>query len=161
MKRIIVGSDHAGFALKEKIKIYLKKKNFLVKDLGTYSAERCDYPQIAYRLAKEVARGKYKQGILICKTGIGNSMVANRIPGVRAALCYNVQAARLSREHNDSNVLVLGAAFVNEKLAKKILDIWLKTKFQGARHKRRLNQLREIEKSLTGGDRCLKNKAWA
>ena len=148
MKRIVIASDHAGFALKEKLKLFLEKKNFRVKDLGTYSHERCDYPVTAYSLAKEIAQGKYKQGILICKTGIGNSIVANRFSRVRAALCYNVKAARLAREHNDSNVLVLGSSFVNPGLAKRILNIWLNTQFQGGRHQRRLNQLRKIEREL-------------
>ncbi len=148
MKRIIIACDHAGFALKEKLKPFLEKKNFKVKDLGTYSNDRCDYPVIAYSLAKEIAQGKYKQGILICKTGIGNAIVANRLPRVRAALCYNVKAARLSREHNDSNVLVLGSVFVNPGLAEKILNIWLSTQFQGGRHQRRLNQLKKIEREL-------------
>jgi len=152
MKKIIIGSDHGGFSLKEKIKTFLREKGFQVKDLGTYSKERCDYPEIAYNLAKEVGRGKYRQGILICKTGIGNSMVANRVSGVRAALCYNVKATRLSREHNDSNILVLGSSFVNPGLAKRILDVWLKTKFSGGRHLRRLNQIRKIEKEL----RCVR-----
>jgi len=148
MKKIIIGSDHGGFTLKEKIKTYLKKKSFQVEDLGTYSSERCDYPKIAYNLAKNIARGKYSQGILICKTGIGNSIVANRFAGVRAALCYNVRAARLSREHNDSNVLVLGSSFVNTGLAKKIINIWLSTKFLGGRHRGRLDQIQKIEKEL-------------
>ena len=149
MKRIVIASDHAGFALKEKLKSFLEKKNFKVKDLGTYSKERCDYPVTAYSLAKEIAQGKYKQGILICKTGIGNAIVANRLPRVRAALCYNIKAARLSREHNDSNILVLGSTFVNTGLAKRILNTWLNTQFRGAvRHQRRLNQLRKIEREL-------------
>jgi RpiB/LacA/LacB family sugar-phosphate isomerase len=150
MKRIVIASDHAGFALKEKLKLFLEKKNFKVKDLGAYSHERCDYPVIAYSLAKEIAQGKYKQGILICKTGIGNSIVANRLPRVRAALCYNVRAARLARQHNDSNVLVLGSTFVNPGLAKRILNIWLSTQFRRAvRHQRRLNQLKKIERELS------------
>ena len=148
MKRIVIASDHAGFALKEKLKTFLEKKNFKVKDLGTYSKERCDYPVFAYSLAKEISQGRFKQGILICKSGIGNSIVANRLAGVRAALCYNVKAARLSREHNDSNVLVLGSAFVNPGLAKRIINIWLNTQFQGGRHQRRLNLLKKIEKEL-------------
>ena len=149
MKGILIASDHAGFALKEKLKLFLEKKNFKVKDLGTYSNERCDYPVTAYSLAKEIAQGKYKQGILICKTGIGNSIVANRLARVRAALCYNVKAARLSREHNDSNILVLGSTFVNPGLAKRILNIWLNTQFQGGRYQRRLNQLKKIERELS------------
>lgn len=145
---IIIASDHAGFILKEKLKPYLERKGLKIKDLGAYSKERCDYPNLAYALAKEVSLGRYRLGILICKTGIGNSIVANRLPGVRAALCYNVKAARLSRQHNDSNVLVLGSVFVNSTLASKITGIWLNTKFQGGRHKRRLNQIREIEKEI-------------
>ena len=148
MKRIVIACDHAGFALKEKLKLFLEKKNFKVKDLGTYSPARCDYPVTAYSLAKEIAQGKYRQGILICKTGIGNSIVANRLPGIRAALCYNVKAARLSREHNDSNILVLGSTFVDPGLAQRILNIWLNTQFRRGRHQRRLNQLKKIEREL-------------
>ena len=148
MNRIVIASDHAGFTLKEKLKSFLIRKNFQVKDLGTYSKERCDYPMFAYCLAKEISKGRYKQGLLVCKTGIGNAIVANRLPGVRAALCYNVKASRLSREHNDSNILVLGSAFVNSGSAKSILNTWLKTQFQGGRHRRRLNQLKKIEREL-------------
>lgn len=148
MKTILIASDHAGFKLKEKLKCYLENKGIRLKDLGTYSDRRCDYPQFAYALAKEISQGGFKRGILVCKTGIGNSIVANRFPGVRAALCYNVRAARLSRQHNDSNVLVLGSSFVNERLAKKITDIWLETRFQGGRHKRRLDQIKKIESQI-------------
>jgi len=148
MRTILLASDHAGFRLKEELKSYLKKKNFRVEDLGTYSLERCDYPGFAYALAKEISKAKYKRGVLICKSGIGSSIVANRVPGVRAALCYNMKAARLSREHNDSNVLVLGSAFVNGELAKRILNIWLNTEFLGARHRRRLNTILKIEKEV-------------
>lgn len=148
MSKIVIASDHAGFVLKEKLKSFLVKKGHEVKDLGTYSKERCDYPLFAYSLAKEVSKGRFKQGILVCKSGIGNSIVANRIAGVRAALCYNVKAARLSREHNDSNILVLGSGFVNTVLAKRILSIWLNTQFQGGRHRRRLNLLKKIEREL-------------
>lgn len=146
---IIIASDHRGFLLKEKLKSYLEEKLlFKVKDLGAYSRESCDYPMLAYTLAKEVSLGKYSRGILICKSGIGNSIVANRFARVRAALCYNVKAARLSREHNDSNILVLGSDFVTQQQAKRILGVWLNTQFLGGRHKRRLNQIREIEKEI-------------
>jgi ribose 5-phosphate isomerase B len=145
MEKIIIGSDHGGFDLKEKLKIFLEKKGLKVKDVGPYSAERCDYPEYAYAVAKEVSTGKFKRGILICKTGIGNSIVANKLPRVRAALCYNVKAAKLSRQHNDSNILVLGSVFVNEKLARKIVSAWLVEPFAGGRHKRRINQIRKIE----------------
>ena len=145
MEKIIIGSDHGGFALKEKLKVFLEKKGLKVKDVGPYSAERCDYPEYAYAAAKEVSSGKFKRGILICKTGIGNSIVANKLPRVRAALCYNVKACVLSRQHNDSNMLVLGSTFVNEKLAKRIVESWLREPFSGGRHKRRINQIRKIE----------------
>ncbi len=145
MEKIVIGADHGGFALKEKLKIFLEKKGLKVKDVGPYSAERCDYPEFAYAAAKEVSIGKFKRGILICKTGIGNSIVANKLPRVRAALCYNVKAAKLARQHNDSNILVLGASFVNEKLARKIASAWLVEPFAGGRHQRRINQIRKIE----------------
>lgn len=147
---IVVASDHAGFVLKEKIKKFLVEKGFIVEDVGTHSKERCDYPKFAYALAKKISSGEMKRGILICKSGIGDSIVANRLPGVRAALCYNEKAARLSREHNDSNVLVLGGAFVNTETAKKITGIWLNTEFQGGRHRRRLNQIKKIERQVRG-----------
>lgn len=152
MKTIPIASDHGGFVLKEKLKPYLKKMGFKVEDLGTYSGKRCDYPEFAYVLAKEIASGKYNRGILICKSGIGNSIVANRLSGVRAALCYNVKAARLSREHNDSNILILGSTFVNLSQAKKILNVWLNTAFKGGRHRRRLNQIKKIEKEIKRSD---------
>lgn len=148
MKIILIAADHGGFNLKEKLKPYLEKKGFKVRNFGTYSPQRCDYPNFAYALAKEISKGRYKRGILICKTGIGNSIVANRLRGVRAALCYNVKAARLSREHNDSNVLILGSVFVKEKLAKRIVDVWLATQFLGGRHKRRLRLIEKIEKEI-------------
>ncbi len=148
METILIASDHGGFGLKERLKPYLKKSGFLVKDLGAHSKDSCDYPVFAARLAQAVSRKKYKRGILICKSGIGNSIVANRFPGVRAALCYNAVAARLSREHNDSNVLVMGSIFVNPVLAKRIIKVWLSTKFEGGRHLRRLKRIRGIEKEL-------------
>ncbi len=142
MRAILIASDHAGFVLKEKLRVYLTKKGFTVKDLGTYSEDRCDYPVYASSLASLISKGKYKEGILICGSGIGVSIAANRFPRVRAA------AARLSREHNDSNVLVLGSRFVKSALAKKILGVWLNTKFSAGRHKKRLNLIKQIEKEL-------------
>jgi ribose 5-phosphate isomerase B len=145
---IVIGSDHAGFMLKEKLKPYLVKSGFNVLDLGPYSEERCNYPDFAAAVARAISKGKFKRGMLICKTGIGNSIVANRFAGVRAALVYNAKAAKLSREHNDSNILVLGSAFVNKKTGEKILNVWLKTGFQGGRHKTRLNLIKKIEKGI-------------
>ncbi|MDD2928045.1 MAG: ribose 5-phosphate isomerase B [Candidatus Omnitrophica bacterium] len=151
MKKILIAADHGGFALKESLKPYLKKMGFSVCDLGAFSRKRCDYPALAYNLARQIRQGMLKKGILICKSGIGNSIVANRVPGVRAALCNNVKVARLSREHNDSNVLVLGSIFVKPPLAKKITAAWLKAEFQGGRHERRLNQIKTIERKVRGG----------
>lgn len=151
MKNILIASDHGGFALKEKLKNFLLRKGLAVKDLGPFSEERCDYPEFAFSLASKISKGKFNRGILICKSGIGNSIVANRLPGVRAALCFNVLSAKLSREHNDSNVLVLGSLFVKPDLAKSMTKVWLKTEFVGGRHKRRLNQIKAIEKKIRGG----------
>ena len=148
MKTIIIGSDHAGFRLKQVLKDYLAKLGYRVKDAGTHSPQRCDYPEFAYEVAKQVASGKFKKGILVCYTGIGNSIVANRLAGIRAALCYNIKSARLSRLHNDSNILVLGAAFLTNSLAKRIVGIWLKTEFLAGRHQRRINQIKDIEKKI-------------
>jgi len=148
-KTILIASDHRGFTLKEKLKNYLEKKFFLkVVDLGTHCQVSCDYPLLAYSLAKEISKGECARGILICNSGIGQSIVANRLARVRAALCYNVKAARFSRQHNDSNVLVLGSGFLNDSQAKRILGVWLNTEFLGGRHKRRLNQIKEIEKEI-------------
>lgn len=148
MKKIIIGSDHGGFRLKEKLKAHLRKKGFLVKDVGTYSEESCDYPLYAYRVAKEVSRGSMKQGIVICKSGIGTAIVANKLPRVRAALCYNIKAAVLSRKHNDANVLSLGSQFVSTAKATVIVDAWLSTEFEGGRHARRLGLIRDIEQKV-------------
>jgi len=148
MKELLIASDHAGFVLKAKLSAYFKGKGIKVKDLGTYSPERCDYPAYAYKLAKLISEGKYERGILACKSGIGDSIVANKLPRVRAALCYNLKAAKLSREHNDSNILVLGSAFVKMELVKKIAMAWLRTPFAGGRHARRVNQIKAIEKKI-------------
>ena len=148
MSKLLIASDHAGFDLKEKLKNYLGKKGIAVKDLGTYSKERCDYPVFAYNLAKDISSGKSKRGILICKSGIGNSIVANRLSGVRAALCHNIMIAKLSREHNDSNVLVLGSAFVKPDLAKRIISAWLNTKFLGGRHLKRIKLIDSLDKKI-------------
>lgn len=151
MSRLLIASDHAGFVLKKKLLSYLGKKGISVRDLGTYSSTRCDYPVYAYILAKMVSQGESKRGILICKSGIGSSIVANRLPGVYAALCYNLKATKLSREHNDSNVLVLGSVFVKADLAKKMVIVWLNTKFLGGRHSRRVKLINQIDKKLCKG----------
>jgi RpiB/LacA/LacB family sugar-phosphate isomerase len=148
MSKLLIASDHAGFVLKEKLIDYLEKKAIEVKDLGTYSKQRCDYPLYAYELAKNISSGKFKRGILICKSGIGNSIVANRLPRVRAALCDNLKITKLSRQHNDSNVLVLGSAFVKADLAKRMVGAWLNTRFLGGRHLRRIKLINQIDKKI-------------
>ncbi|MDD5348550.1 MAG: ribose 5-phosphate isomerase B [Candidatus Omnitrophica bacterium] len=150
MKKIVIGSDHGGFRLKEKLKVYLRRKGFAIKDVGTYSEESCDYPLYAFRVAKEVSTGRYRQGIVICKSGIGTAIVANKLPRVRASLCYNVKAAIATRRHNDSNVLSLGSQFVSGKKAKAIVAAWLSTEFEGGRHARRLKIIQDIERKVSG-----------
>lgn len=145
MEKIVIGSDHGGFRLKERIKAFLKKKGFEVEDVGCFNQESCDYPEYAYAAAKRISEGEFKRGIIICKSGIGNSIAANKVKGIRAALCYNLQAARLSRLHNDANLLVLGSLFVKEPLAKRMAGLWLKTEFEGGRHQRRLDKIKDIE----------------
>ena len=145
---IAIGSDHGGYKLKSKLIPYLNKKGHKVKDMGTFSEESCDYPYFAYKVARAVSAKKFKRGVLICKSGIGNSIVANKVKGIRAALCCNSTAAKLSRLHNDANVLVLGARFVNSKKANRMLDVWLTTKFEGGRHLRRLKQIERIKKDV-------------
>ncbi len=143
--RIVIGADHGGFKLKESLIKFLRSKAHTVKDIGTFSEEACDYPMIGYKAAKLVAKKAYSRGVLICKTGIGMSMVANKVKGVRAALCDRLDIARSSREHNDSNVLVFAANIVTPDKARKILEAWLKAKHLGGRHARRANEIKKIE----------------
>jgi ribose 5-phosphate isomerase B len=143
--RIVIGTDHGGFKLKEYLVKFLRSKGHAVKDMGTFSEEACDYPAIGYEVAKLVAAKSYQRGVLICKTGIGMSMVANKVKGVRAALCDRLDIARSSREHNDSNILVLAANIVTPGKARKILEVWLKAKHVGGRHARRVGEIMEIE----------------
>lgn len=138
---VIVGSDHAGFELKEKMKQALERRGIPVEDVGTHSTDAVDYPDFAHRVADAVASGRFKRGIVVCGTGIGVSMAANRHPGVRAAVAYDERTARLSREHNDANVLALGGRTIDPGLAERILDVWLKTPFAGGRHERRVGKI--------------------
>ena len=145
---IAIGSDHGGYKLKQQIISFLKRKKYRVKDFGTYSQESCDYPEFAYKVAKSVGRGNSHRGILICKSGIGSSIVANKVKGIRAALCCNIKMVRLSRKHNDANVLVLGALFTNLVKAQKMIEVWLNTDFEGGRHFRRVKQIERIERNV-------------
>ena len=144
--KIAIGSDHGGFSLKEKLIVFLKKKGYDIVDFGAYNKESCDYPLISFEVAKKVAKRKCNKGILICRSGIGNAITANKIKGIRAAVCYNVRQAKLSRKHNDANIIVLGADFTSVDNAKKIISAWLKEGFLKGRHLRRVNQIRNIEK---------------
>ncbi|MDD2866196.1 MAG: ribose 5-phosphate isomerase B [Candidatus Omnitrophota bacterium] len=146
VSKIAVGCDHGGYRLKEVIVKHLKEKGLCVLDMGTFSEEPMDYPDTAYKVARAVAGRRAARGILICKSGIGNCIVANKVAGVRAALCHEVRAARFSRQHNDANILVLGSLFVKDALAKKMVDVWLATPFEGGRHARRLKKIERIEK---------------
>lgn len=142
---IVIGSDHGGFLLKRSIVSFLKKKGFKVEDMGTFSQTSMDYPDTAFKVARSVRKRPDSKGILICKSGIGNSIAANKIKGIRAALCQNIKSAKLSRLHNNSNILVLGALFVSAKKAEKIVEVWLKTPFEGGRHLRRIKKIERIE----------------
>lgn len=144
--RIAIGADHGGFELKEILVKFLKKKGHGVKDFGTYSDEACDYPIIGYEVAKAVGKKKFSRGILICKTGVGMSIVGNKSRGARAALCDRVDIARSSVEHNDANILVFSANIVNPEKAKKIVSAWLSARPLGGRHKRRVDQIKKIDK---------------
>ena len=147
--RIALGADHAGYELKEKLKSYLTGRGDAVEDCGTASPESCDYPDFAHAVAARVASGTAERGILVCGSGVGMTIAANKTPGVRAANIGSEAAARLSREHNDLNVLALGARFIEEEQARKIVDAWLATPFAGGRHQRRVDKITELEKEAT------------
>jgi len=147
--KIAIGSDHAGFKLKEKIKKFLKDLDHEYKDFGTDSEESVDYPDYALRVAECVTKKECDRGILICGSGIGMCISANKVPGIRAALCHNVEMARLSREHNDANVLTMGARLIDEATAKEIVKVWLKTDFLGERHLKRVNKMKDIERKYS------------
>ncbi|MBI3013762.1 MAG: ribose 5-phosphate isomerase B [Candidatus Tectomicrobia bacterium] len=141
---VAIAADHAGYPLKEDLKNFLKNKGYTPIDLGTHSADPVDYPDFADPLARGISNGDYERGILICGTGIGMSMTANRFPGVRAALVQDAETARLSREHNDANVLVLGGRVTPFESAREILEVWLATEFAGGRHERRIQKMERL-----------------
>jgi len=140
-QQILIASDHAGFALKEKLEAWLREMGYLVKDLGTDSEDAADYADYAHPLAQQVSEGEAARGVLLCGTGLGMSYVANRYPHVRAALAWSPEIAALSRRHNDANVLALPARFLSEEQAKQILETWLDTPFDGGRHERRIQKI--------------------
>lgn len=142
---IAIGSDHGGYKLKEEIKRYLEEKGIEYKDFGTYSEERADYPIVAKEVATSVQKKECQKGILICRSGYGMAMVANKFKGIRSAPCFSEQAAKFSRMHNDTNVLALGADYINEHEAICIVRMWIATEFEGGRHAERLALVSEIE----------------
>ncbi len=147
--KIAIGADHGGYKLKTKLIKFLEGRGHLIADLGTHSAKRCDYPAIGYKVAASVAGGQFPRGILICKTGIGLSVVANKVPGIRAALCQSKIQARRSREHNNANVLSLAGSYLSFKKACEIVRVWLETEFSAQpRHARRVRQITSIEKKI-------------
>ncbi|WP_425058661.1 Putative sugar phosphate isomerase YwlF [Sporomusa carbonis] len=143
--KVAIGSDHGGFRLKEEIKVLLTELGVEYQDFGTYTQESVDYPDISRQVAESVAKGEYERGIIVCGTGIGVSIAANKVKGIRAALCNDVFSAQMSREHNDANILTLGERVIGPGLARMIVEVWLKTEFAGGRHARRVEKLMELE----------------
>lgn len=144
--KIAIGSDHGGYCLKEAIKDHLLQAGHEVEDVGTHGLDPVDYPEFGKLAAERVAAGSCERGIVICSTGIGVSIAANKVKGIRAALCCDVFTARLTREHNDTNVLALGQYVLGERLAAAIVDTWLETPFSGGeRHTRRIELIRKME----------------
>jgi ribose 5-phosphate isomerase B len=142
---IALGADHAGWELKEEIKAWLLERNVELLDFGTHSPDSVDYPDYAAQVGEAVAAGKAERGVLVCGTGIGMAMAANKVPGVRAAFCPDLFTARMSREHNDANVLALGGRLMGRELALEIVEMWLRAEFQGGRHARRVGKVTELE----------------
>ncbi|MGH4051873.1 MAG: ribose 5-phosphate isomerase B [Clostridium sp.] len=147
--KIALGSDHGGFGLKKEIITYLESKKIEVKDFGTYTQESCDYPDYALKVAEEVAAGNFEFGIIVCGTGIGVSIVANKVPAIRAALCSDTFSAHATRQHNNANILTLGARVVGVGLALDIVEVFISAKFEGDRHQKRIDKITKIEERYT------------
>lgn len=143
--KIAIGSDHAGLDLKNHINELLQNKGMEIADFGTYSYDRTDYPLYAAKVAKAVAGNEYDRGILICGTGVGISIAANKVDGIRAVVCSDCYSAKLSREHNDTNILALGSRVVGPDLAAMIVEIWLSTDYEGQRHQKRIDMISKLE----------------
>ncbi len=144
--KIGIGNDHSALELKAEIIDFLKEKGHEVVDYGTYTTDSCDYPMYGEKVGRAVASGEVEQGILICGTGLGISLAANKVKGVRAAVCSEPYTAKMARQHNNCNILAFGARVVGAELAKMIVETWLNTEFEGGRHERRVNMIMEIEK---------------
>jgi len=150
--RIAVASDHGGYRLKQDIINYLGLAGYEFEDLGTYSAESVDYPDFARAVAEAVRSGAFDRGIILCGTGIGVCIAANKVPGIRAALCHDTFSARAAREHNDANVLTMGERVIGPGLARDIVAAWLAAEFQGGRHARRVAKITAIEEEYAKGE---------
>jgi len=148
MKKIAIASDHGGFDLKESIIAHLLNTGWQVDDLGPHNGESVDYPDYGIKLAEAVSEKKVTRGIVICGTGIGMSIVVNRYPGIRGTLCADLFTAKLCREHNDSNILIMGGRVIGKGLAAEIVTTWLNTPFEGGRHQRRLDKINQIDASI-------------
>ena len=149
---IIIGSDHAAYDLKKKVKAFLIERGIDVEDVGSHNEDSVDYPDFGIKVASMVSAGKFERGILLCGTGIGMSMVANKFPHVRAALCADLFSSIMSKRHNNSNILVIGARVVGDMLAMEIVKAWLETPFDGGRHQRRLDKFDRIDSAITHSD---------
>ncbi len=149
--KIAIGSDHGGFALKKFLISRLRQQGHEVTDYGTFSGDRCDYPPIGYKVARSVSAGEHDRGVLICKSGLGMSMVANKVPGIRGALLTDHKGARSSRAHNDANVAVFSGQAMTRCRALRLLSVWMKTPFSGGRHARRVRQIGAIERKVCRG----------
>ena len=143
---IAIGCDHGAYALKEAVKAHLIEKGYEVKDFGTNSTDSCDYPDFAGPAAQAVASGECEKGIVLCTTGIGVSITANKVRGIRCALLHDLLSAKMTRQHNDTNMMAIGAAITGQKLALEIVDVWLNTEFEGGRHQRRIDKMMAYEK---------------
>ena len=141
MRKIFISSDHAGFKLKEAIKVYLSKKKLTFQDLGPHSDDRVDYPDYAHKVARRVKISKNNIGILVCGSGMGMNIAANRHKNIRAAQCFNLKSTKLSRLHNDANIITLGSRLLNKKLALNCVNTFLNTKFEGGRHSKRIKKI--------------------
>jgi ribose 5-phosphate isomerase B len=144
--QIGLACDHGGFELKEELKTFLKSFGIELIDMGTFNEDSVDYPDFGVLVAEKVSRGELEKGILICGTGIGMSIVANKFPRIRAALVNDLYSSRCSREHNDANILIIGGRIIGKELAKEIVKVWLETPFAGGRHQRRLEKIEALEK---------------
>ena len=148
MKKIAIASDHGGFESKETVIAHLLNDGWEIDDLGPNNEDSVDYPDYGIKLAEIIANKKAERGIVICGTGVGMSIVVNRFPGIRGTLCSDIYTAKMSREHNDSNILIMGGRVIGRGLASEIVDTWLNTAFEGGRHQRRLDKINEIDTNL-------------